>query len=255
MLYVKILKVKQNMFLNYYKAEQRRHISFEEFQAEYNTLFMTVDFCYKVTILGGEPFSNAELPKMLIWLNKSYSKKIGEINIVTNGTVMPSSELIKAIESTKSIVQISNYNLGTKYEEKIKELESCLRKSGIQFNINRQMQWKDFYFPSKQQIFNLNSLREHMLCCNPVFRGLNDKKFYYCHILWSAEQAGLWTPQKDRDFIKLDNVKTIADKEVLLAYDLGFVEKDYVSLCRVCGGCGVDNVSVIEAGVQQTRKF
>ena len=120
----------------------------------------------------------------------------------------------------------------------------------IPYQVNHEMKWKDFYFPRTHQGAEFTSFREHMLCCNPVFRGLNDKKFYYCHIIWSAEQAKLWYPQSG-DYINLEEVISIEDKERFMAYDLGFMDNGYVTLCRACGGCGVDNKSIIDAGLQE----
>lgn len=239
-----------NMFLNYYKPELRSYISLEAFQENYDALFQVVDYCYKITILGGEPLLNKKLPKMLYWLKEAYGEKIGEIDIVTNGTLIPSKELMEAVKATQAIILVSDYSLNAKYAEKIEKLERALIEHEISYQINHEMKWKDFYFPRTHQGADFTSFREHMLCCNPVFRGLNDKKFYYCHIIWSAQQAGLWYPQEG-DYLELGKLKCFEDKEKILAYDLGFMEKGYVTLCRACGGCGVDNKSIIDAGIQE----
>lgn len=190
---------------------------------------------------------NKSLSQTLYWLKEVYGTKIGEIDIVTNGTILPSEELLTAIRETGTIVQASDYSLNAHYDKRVQEIESLLAKEKIPYKVNHEMKWKDFYFPRTHQGAEFTSFREHMLCCNPVFRGLNDKKFYYCHIVWSAEQAGLWYPQEG-DYISLEKLE---NKEELLAYDLGFMDTGYVTLCRACGGCGIDNQSVIDAGIQE----
>lgn len=239
-----------NMFMNHYKSEQRKMEGLEEFKADFNALFQNVDYCYKISILGGEPLLNKELPQMLEWLYNTYHKKIGEITIVTNGTIMPRELLVDLFKKTDTKLSISDYTVGVMYGDKIEKLEELLLQKGIKFERNKEMKWKDFYFPREKQGACFSSVREHMLCCNPVFRGLNDKKFYYCHIVWSAVQAGLLREEKT-DYVELEGISSQEEKKKLLEHDLGFIEGGYVSMCKFCGGCGVDNQSMIVAGVQE----
>ncbi len=239
-----------NMFINHYADSRRRNIGMEEFRENFNALFRNVDYCYKVSILGGEPLLNKELPQMLDWLHKEYGSRVGQIVIVTNGTVPVQEKLIKVLKETGAKISISDYTASVPYDEKLKRFEDELENSGIEFEINKEMKWKNFFFPKEKQKVGFESAREHMLCCNPVFRGLNDKKFYYCHIVWSAVQAGLL--KEDRaDFVDLEDIKSPAERKKLLLHDLGFVENGSISLCRYCGGCGSDNESLVVAGVQE----
>ncbi len=238
-----------NMFINYYNSEHKRNISLEEFVENFTALFEHVDYCYKVSILGGEPLLNRELPQMIEWLYREYQSRIGQIVIITNGTVPLQERLIKALKLTETKISISDYTVSVPYNEKLIKFETVLRENGIAIEVNQEMKWKDFFFPQKKQQVRFESVREHMLCCNPVFRGLNDKKFYYCHIVWSAVQAGLLKEEK-ADFVDLTKIKNTVDRKKLIAHDLGFVEKESISLCKYCGGCGSDNVSSVLAGVQ-----
>ena len=239
-----------NMFINHYKAEQKRTVNFDEFKENFELLFKVVDYCYKVSILGGEPLLNKELPMMLEWLFQKYHEKIGEIVIVTNGTILPNSDLLNVLQQINAKISISDYTSGIKYVEKIESLEHLLTQKSILFERNKEMKWKDFYFPKKKQEVKFMSVRDHMLCCNPVFRGLNDKKFYYCHIVWSAVEAGL-LKENDSDYVDLESIHKCNDREKLLKHDLGYVDNGYVSMCALCGGCGYDNQSVISAGIQE----
>lgn len=243
-----------NMFINHYQAEKKRMMSLVEFQADYDVFFEKVAYCYKVSILGGEPLLNKELPDMLKWLYNKYRDKIGVIVITTNGTILPTEELLHVLKETKTEFRISDYSLHVPYKEKVDAFEKVLIENEIPYIMNHEMQWKDFYFPTKKQGVDFVSEHDHMMSCNPVFRGLNDKKFYFCHILWSAVQAGIWQ-EKEQDYINLEMIQSTEDKKRLLAHDLGFIEGGSVSLCRVCGGCGVDNSCVIDAGVQEKNNI
>jgi len=242
-----------NMFMNYYKNEVRRNISFEEFKDNFDKFFRLADFCYKVSILGGEPFLNKDLPQMIQWLYQTYNEKIGEIVVVSNGTVLPSETVLESLLQAHVKVSVSDYTASIAYSDRIEKLENVLRQRDIVFERNREMKWKDFYFPERKQGAEYTSVREHMMHCNPVFRGLNDHKFYYCHIVWSAVQAGLLKEEKS-DYVSLEEYNDLDSRRKLLEHDLGFVENGYVTMCRYCGGCGSDNESIIDAGVQDIRR-
>lgn len=239
-----------NMFINHYKQKQRRYIDFEEFKENFEALFQSVDYCCKITILGGEPLLNNELPHMLEWLYDRYHEKIGQLIVVTNGTIFPKEELTCVLQKTGTRLSISDYTASVSYADKIEKLEVLLQENQIPFENTSERMWKNFYFPREEQGARFDSVREHMLCCNPVFRGLNDKRFYYCHIVWSAVQAGL-LKEAASDYIDLEEICSKSDRKRLLEHDLGFVENEYVSLCKFCGGCGNDNQSIIQAGLQE----
>lgn len=54
------------------------------------------------------------------------------------------------------------------------------------------MVWTDFGFSQKPCEFSDEIVLTHMNCCAPIFRGLNDGKFYYCHVQWGAEKSKLY---------------------------------------------------------------
>ena len=60
--------------------------------------------------------------------------------------------------------------------------------------------------------------------------------------------------EDEGDYISLEEIKTEDGRKQLLAHDLGFVEKGYVSLCQSCGGCGSDNENYVPVG-EQSSKF
>ena len=51
-------------------------------------------------------------------------------------------------------------------------------------------------------MYDFDKVREHMLSCGPIFHGLNDGKYYYCHVSWSADKAKLLKNVSD-DYIDL----------------------------------------------------
>ena len=92
-------------------------------------------------------------------------------------------------------------------------------------------------------------MEKHRKECGVTWRGLNEKKIYYCNVIWSAEKAGLYktSPQEYLNLEELYNGKTA--KEEALSFVLGDVEKE-INFCKLCGGCGADNQTIVPAGIQ-----
>ena len=102
-------------------------------------------------------------------------------------------------------------------------------------------------------MYSFENVREHMLSCGPLFHGLNDRKFYYCHVSWSADKAGLLSNASD-DYINLENLEVNNEsKEMILNHSNGEIAKGFVKLCKICGGCGNDNTDYVKAAVQMDR--
>lgn len=102
-------------------------------------LFEYVDYIYQIGILGGEPFINADLAKVIEWCSKS--EKIGSIIVVTNGTIYPKQEILDTLKNRKIIVGISWYPIKDDVNRK-KLIEYCERNN-IHYHI-RKDNWLDF---------------------------------------------------------------------------------------------------------------
>lgn len=235
-----------NMWMNYYKDKNRKHFSLEELKKDFKLFFSKVDYCYNVVLLGGEPLLNRELKDLLIWLHENYREQYQKIQIISNATVLPETALLEVLQRVGVSISISDYTDTVPYKVKLNHFVSLLEQYQIDYVVNKELIWKNFYFPMEKQGAEFTNIREHMIECSPNFRGLNDGKFYFCHILWSADQAGL-LKEEETDYLNLEEQ---IEKEQFVKFDLSYVKKGAVSLCKYCGGCGNDNKILIRAGEQ-----
>ena len=125
-----------------------------------------------------------------------------------------------------------------------------VKDAGLRYSVNRFLIWRDFGFLVNNRMYDFDKVREHMLSCGPIFHGLNDGKYYYCHVSWSADKAKLLKNVSD-DYIDL---RTLDDddraKETILEHSNGNMAKGFVKLCKICGGCGNDNTEFVKAAEQ-----
>ena len=237
-----------NMFMPYY----REHVDYtaKDILEDLELLFRHVDYIVAYEILGGEPLINGELADMIRQIGDRYGNRIGNIGIITNGTLLPDEQLIEISKKYNVKYDFSDYTDVVDYKKRFDSAVKIVSDAGLRYSVNRSLRWCDFGFPVNNRMYDFDKVREHMLSCGPIFHGLNDGKYYYCHVSWSADKAKLLKNVSD-DYIDL---RTLDDddraKEAILEHSNGNMAKGVVKLCKICGGCGNDNTEFVKAAEQ-----
>ena len=65
-----------------------------------------MDYIVAYEILGGEPLINGELADMIRQIGDRYGNRIGNIGIITNGTLLPDEQLIEISKKYMSFEDI-----------------------------------------------------------------------------------------------------------------------------------------------------
>lgn len=237
-----------NMFMPYYKE----HVDYtaKDILEDLELLFRHVDYIVAYEILGGEPLINGELADMIRQIGDRYGNRIGNIGIITNGTLLPDEQLIEISKKYNVKYDFSDYTDVVDYKKRFDSAVKIVSDAGLGYSVNRSLRWCDFGFPVNNRMYDFDKVREHMLSCGPIFHGLNDGKYYYFHVSWSADKAKLLKNVSD-DYIDL---RTLDDddraKEAILEHSNGNMAKGFVKLCKICGGCGNDNTEFVKAAEQ-----
>lgn len=238
-----------NIFMPYFK--ERTDFTFEQIKINIDLLFQHIDYVFKYQLIGGEPLLHKDLYKVLLYLQENYREKIGMIRIVTNGGIIPSTELIKAMKKCECYVLVSNYTHSIPYTSRYENVKRLLDENKIKYRELVSQKWREYGFPENPRNFPDNKVREHMLTCATFWHGLADEKLYYCNCTWGAEKADLYKPQ-ETDYIKLTTLKDNEDSKIeILKFVLGDRYPNYYnSFCKLCGGCGLDNPNFVISGEQ-----
>ena len=189
-----------NMFMPYYK-EQIDYTAID-ILADLELLFRHVDYIVSYRLLGGEPLLNKELADMIELIGQKYGDRIGNIGIITNGTLLPSEKLIEVSKKYDIKYDFSDYTDVVDYKERFENAVQIVSDANLRYSVNRSLRWCDFGFPVNNRMYDFDKVREHMLSCGPIFHGLNDGKYYYCHVSWSADKAKLLKTVPD-DYVDL----------------------------------------------------
>lgn len=233
-----------NMFIPYYKVQ--RDCTFEELKHNVDLLFSRMDYIVYFALLGGEPTLNSALKDVFQYIGETYRDKCGRLACVVNGSIVPSDEVFKIMKKYDVHLLISDYTSQIPYKEKMNQLKEKLETYGVLHDIRYSQIWADFGFPMAPIQRDDKQIKEHLLCCHPEWNGLNDGRFYYCNVSWSAEKSGHYKLAKE-DYIELENINK---DNKMACHKIVELSRGTSSFCRICGGCGSDNTNYVQVGAQ-----
>lgn len=218
----------------------------------FRQLFQIVDYVFEYTLFGGEPFLHKQLIDVIKHLGTKYAEKIGQIVIITNGTIIPGDELLVTLQKYKVILSISDYTKVRGYSNTLHKLIDRLNDYNIQCYVNSNIEWKDHCFPSRSCDYPEEYISKHMRICGYTCHSVNEGKIYYCDVAWGARKHVGYQDNDDDyvDLYKIQKKYSLEEAKLrIIEYCMGKVnERGYMSLCRYCAGMGVDNQRVIQAG-------
>lgn len=240
-----------NMLMPYFEHPKHRNLSL--LKEDIDAYFSWVDQVQVFTLLGGEPFLYPNILELTQYLCENYGSHVHQVVFFSNGTLIPSDELLELMREYDIEVQVSDYRKGLPYlAEKVDRFQDTLRAHGIRFRHGVDEQWISFGFPDYQRPSDWKGDPIAFFDeCYAPFRGLYQKKFYYCHLEASAEAAGLFTPSAN-DYFDLSHFE--AKRKIELAeFDLGYTKTGDISYCTRCKGCFSVNQDYVPVAEQQGR--
>lgn len=239
-----------NMFISH--MAEAYDMSIDSLKRNFDIFFESVDYVYEYTLLGGEPFVHKDLVEIISYMGNTYGKRIGRINLISNGTIVPNDEVIQTMIRYHVTVHISDYTCSVPYDNKLKEVIGRFSQAGIEYYVIPNNTWKDVVYP--QNTYTAVDPRSHMLLCGHSTHSVDNGRLYWCDPAFAAEHF-MGFPSKGDDFLDLaenkrDNAKYEASLNII-KYLLGDVnERGYMSICEKCAGVGQDNDRIIRAGIQ-----
>ncbi|MCH5208790.1 MAG: radical SAM protein [Oscillospiraceae bacterium] len=108
----------------------------EEMMEMTDRMFKIVDLVHQITIGGGEVLLYKDLPVLIRELMR-YKNQFEKIEIITNGTIVPSEELISAVKNCGEKFRrflVDDY--GRDLSKKVPEIVDVLEKNQIVYQVN-----------------------------------------------------------------------------------------------------------------------
>ena len=90
-------------------AKQFYQRALEDLKSDVDLFFKWVDFVMVFHLSGGEPFLYKQTPYIIEYIMSKYSNHIGTFRIVTNGTVIPTDDVLEIISKYDIEIKIDDY--------------------------------------------------------------------------------------------------------------------------------------------------
>lgn len=175
-----------------YTKEQQFDENFECFKKHLDNLLKNINYIYQFKLIGGEPFLNKDLYRMIEYACSK--KQIILIEIVTNGTIIPNQDILNLLKKNnhKVSVYVSNYTNNKNIKIlKYDKLIEILKENKITYNTN---DLDSFIWLERGEIYARNKSKKDLIqefenCwqknCVSFFEG----RFYVCTRAYYIEKV------------------------------------------------------------------
>lgn len=217
------------------------HYELDDLVATITKYFETVDFVDKFTINGGEPFIHPNLNEIMQEAIK-HIEKVGILEIITNGTIVPNNQLLMTLKSSPKIdILVDNY--GNALSKKVNEIISLFDDNEIKYR-HRKYYGDDAHFGGWVNLHNVKyknrtdeeTAELYSKCAYPgpfnsfaIFKN----EAYICGVYLRTKTKNIIEddPSEYVDFS--DNTLT---RNELRKKIRDFHNRKFVSSCRYCDG-------------------
>jgi len=182
-----------------------------------------IDYLAKLRILGGEPLLHKGLAEIVDFCGKH--RKIGRIIVVSNGSLTPDGDIIRALRNAGAQVHISNYERTRKRREEVTEV---LRTNGIHVLFTKNQQWKD-YGRGEHFAYSPDKVRAVFKKCPIHCKTLVGEEFHICPRSAHGTILG-FIHKREEDYL---NVHALSTKE-LTRRIIRLYNTDHVEACYHC---------------------
>ena len=214
----------------------------DDLKKDVDQFFKCVDRIMLFHVSGGEPLLYKYTVDIIEYIDENYGDRIDKLRTVTNGTVVPSDEILEKLGHCNIEITVDDYRGAVpEYRENFDKLISKLEEYNIKYYINKVDSWIDLA-PEKTDFSSLSEeqMIAHMDSCSQSWQELRDGKLYSCNYAAYATVAGITGNQ---DFEETyDLTKYTPDKlNELIEFRLGYTDRGYTNFCRKCRGFTPEN--------------
>lgn len=220
----------------YNVSKSASDMPFDEVKKSADSFFEKVDLIEEFVLIGGEPLLYKQLADAIEYIGQRYRSQMIIFSITTNGTIIPSEEILKKCKKYNVLFRISNYSESLPYmKDKYKTLCNILSEHGIEYTIGpEELIWMDYGF----EYFDRGT-DEKQLCtafdeCRTPCREIRGNKYYYCVMARSVSDNLNFNLGQD-DYLDMDEID-IENRAILMEYEMGYSQKGYLEMCRYCRG-------------------
>jgi len=217
--------------MQYY--QDAKNINYEMVVRDFENLTSKIDHIFEVRLIGGEPFFNKDIYKIIDYLLDT--TKITKLVIYTNATIPLKAELMKKYVTPKLVFSITDYGALSKNTTKVTDL---LKEMNIAYRSLPPNNWTDSAVIKDQKRSEEGMIDIFERCCGKNLFTVMYGKLYRCPFVSNAERLHAIP------FNKKNGVSLEASKEDIIKYTS---EIKYLPACNFCNGRSHDAPEITPA--------
>jgi len=208
--------------------EKRRFVDTKTVIEDIERLASAAEFVTLTEFIGGEPFLHSGLPDIIHSALKIPNAAF--IRIFTNGTILPSVELLEALKNPQVAVYISNYTgmLSDKQTELLAKTKQILTENAVSFIYGGYKKWFDFSSFEFRKESDEELSRRFNACflhnCNRLHKGI----LYACPHHYAGVTLGIINDDENTV-----HINDLAGNELAEALNK-FKKLPFVNACKYC---------------------
>lgn len=190
-----------------------------------------VDTVNNLILIGGEPLLHKDLSRIVEFCCNI--NKIKNLWVVSNGTIIPSEDLVKILKKyrNKTHFWISNYTKNPNLEKRLhdKEIIKILKSNKIRYIFNESLMWETTS-DIKDNQRTPEEIRQYYLRCQHPCVSVIDGKITPCPRMSTYIVNKITDFNCNEDYVNIRNTTVEKIRKELI----DFYKKDYFKGCNFC---------------------
>ena len=163
-------------------SSSHEDMSLNDVKASVDWLFKFADYIDEFVLIGGEPFLYDSLSEVIKYIGERYRQRMRVFQITTNGTIVPSDEVLCYCKKHEVSIHVSNY---TNSIPQIKKRHEALVDKIEQYRVNYSFissatQWMDYGFDYLNRQAKPIELENVFDKCFTPCHEIRNNKYYFC---------------------------------------------------------------------------
>lgn len=223
--------------------KEKRTINMEQVKDSMNRLLSAVGGIKIIGLANGEAFINENLLEAIEYIGNC--NQILQLNLPTNGTVVPDMEILLAMKKYGVTATITKYPCVP--WEKIEKLKTAFDQLGIQYSVYEDREWFDMG-KFDDLTCTVNELKEKYRNCEKYWILINNTELWKCVIYSTAVFCGHEEKRRE-EYVDLSKSSIAQIKRHIMQV----ANQPYLDVCARCHGMYGKDAITIPAGKQIKR--
>lgn len=221
--------------MQYYTNPQ--NYTCEDIKKNIESLLPYIDSIYDLRIIGGEPFMNKDIAKILRML--SIYEKIQIISIYSNGTIIPSSETLEICKERNIVFHLTDYGHPS---QKIDTIQELFESWGIEAIVSKADSWMPCSSITRRNRTKEQAEAILFACCAKNITTIIGNHMYRCPFVANAMNLSA-IPRNPLDIVDLSLLETLPAAQSRKNIR-DFLSRTWVPSCDYCAGRSFDSPAI-----------